>query len=122
MIRMDVRKDRLLPTFSRTSAAGFRGAPPTYPKLNLGFRFDAGSVVDEPARLEVAIWRERGSGPASAEVTLTRVQRFKPAAGQVCTWQIGDKSGEVAVGTDGLITIPNCPMTDRPARLVVVPK
>jgi len=122
MIRMNVRKDRLLPTFSRSSADAFAGGPPKYPRLNLGFRFDGDTVVDEPGRIEVAVWREGRHAKPAADVTLTRVQKFKVVPGRAYAWRIGDAEGEAVAGDDGLITIRACPIPSAPTKLVVTPK
>jgi hypothetical protein len=120
MIRMGVRKDRLLPTFSRGQAQTFRGAV-RFTALNQGYRFDAAGVVDQPNRVEVAVWRE-GRESASADVTLTRVQNFKVVPGKTYAWQLGGAGGEVAAGNDGLLTIQSCPIPSSPTKLIVTAK
>ena len=122
MIRMEVRKDRLLPTFSRSAAAQFAAGPPRYPRINQGYRFDGSRVVDTPDRIEVPIWREGRNADANTDVTLTRVQKFKAAPGRTVLWSIGPASGEATVGKDGLVTIPRVAIPSAATKLVVTLK
>jgi len=63
--------------------------------------------------------------PASvADVTLRRLQKFRPNKGKSYEWSVknGDislQSGTVHPDADGLLTIPKVKITEKPARLVV---
>ena len=141
MVQQDIRKDLSHPAF-RGPDAGMLLKPPElatgelvvsdgtlqwWGRFNVSYRWS--DVVDKPDRYEITlVWSGRGTG--AADVTLRRLQAFKPAAGKSCSWQFkageGDKAvqqqGEVAVGEDGLIRIPQVPIANAPGRLVVTPK
>jgi len=123
MVRLDVRRDRLMPAFSRSAAAGFRAGQMKYTRLNLGYRWKSDDVIDAADRAELTIWSGGGRRAApQADITLRRAQKFKPKPGDVCTWKLGGKGGEVTVGKDGLLTIRNVPMPTTPTKLVVTTK
>jgi hypothetical protein len=118
MIRLDVRRDRLMPAFGRSRAASFRGDV-KYTRLNLGYRWKGDDIVDKPDRAELTIWRSGRRAGRTTDITLRRAQNFKVRPGQACQWKLGDKSGAAKVGEDGLLTIYGIPMPSRPTRLVV---
>jgi hypothetical protein len=141
MVRADVRKNLLMPTFSRSRAASLRGAEFTY--INLAYRWKSDDIVDTPDRAEITLFREgQGErGDDTTDVTLRRCQRFKIAAGQTYHWEAKDlegrpakaasprpgaapsaPEGEVTVGKDGLLTVPGVPMTEKGVRLIVTRK
>jgi hypothetical protein len=117
MVRLDVRRDRLMPAFGRSQAAAFREGKVTYTRLNLGYRW-RDDVVDMADRAALTIWRGRRSDKAS-DITLRRAQNFKPKPGAKVTWKLGEVSGEATVGEDGVLTLPNVPIPTEPTQLVV---
>ena len=123
MVRLDVRRDRLMPAFGRSAAGAFRQGKMKYTRLNLGYRWKSDDVVDTADRAEVTIWSGGGRRAApKADVTLRRAQKFKPKPGQTVTWKLGSKGGEATVGKDGVLTIRAVPMPTAPTRLVVTRK
>ncbi|KKK81927.1 hypothetical protein LCGC14_2808510, partial [marine sediment metagenome] len=123
MIRLDVRRDRLMPVFGRYRGAALRTAWATkpYSELNLHFRWDTASVVDRADRAEISVWRRqlpRGEA-AVTDITLRRAQRFKAKPGQTFRWTLGKKSGAVTADGDGLVTIRGVALSETPTKLVV---
>lgn len=85
--------------------------------------WDPDTIEDLPDRWSVSLWLTAASPYASdvppfsssvADVSLRRVQSFRPAPGETVTWRFRDagpsaallQSGTVAVGPDGLVTVP----------------
>ena len=122
MIRLDVRRNRLMPTFSRSSAAAFRDGKMKYTRLNLGYRWKSGDIVDQPDRVEVTVWRSGRRSASSADITLRRIQSFKVEPGVTYAWKLGEKSGDVTADKDGLLTMPSVPMPTTPTKLIVTRK
>ena len=98
--------------------------------FNEGYRW--GEIVDQPDRYEITLsFRGRGG---TSDVTLRRLQKFRPASGKSYAWQFkttvtdrqGTKdvvqNGEAAVGDDGLLRIPQVQIVQPPGRLVVTAK
>jgi len=125
MIRLDVRKNRLMPTFGRGQAAQFRGGEKgnmKYTRLNLAYRFRTADAVDKADRVSVAIWRTDSRAPATTDITLRRLQNFKAQSGKTYAWTLAGTSGQVTVGDDKLITIRGAKIPTSPATLVVTPE
>jgi hypothetical protein len=120
MIRLDVRKDRLLPAFNRSRAGGFRSGKVRFSRLNLEYRW--ADPVDTPQRAEVSLWRVGERSGRAADVTLRRLRKFQAAAGKTYAWKMGEQNGEVTADEDGLITIRALALPTAPARLVVTAK
>ena len=53
------------------------------------------------------------------DVTLRRLRRFAAEPGRRVRWTFGGQSGEIVVGTDGLVTVPRLTITKCPTRLEV---
>lgn len=105
----------------RTGKRGYGGGS----RLNTIPRWRNEDIVDEPDRFEVTIYGERRvsyGGSTRADTTLRNTRRFRPEAGARIRWQrieLEDEgrktTGEVAVGEDGLVTVPAVEF-GRPAR------
>lgn len=108
--------------------------------INRHLRWDATKIVDERDRFEVPLRvysaaggdppragyptiddRVSGALPAKVDVTLRRVQAFRVLPGQKLGFVFGARTGEVTVGTDGAITIPELPLTTTWTTLIVRP-
>lgn len=118
--RLDVRRNRPLPTFSHSRAAAFRDGSVTFVDLNLNYRWT--DVVDRPDRIELTLSRSQHRAAPVNSITLRRAEHFKPRPGQACAWTLGEQSGDTAVDADGLVTIPQVSIPIEPARLVVTIK
>ena len=123
MRRLDIRRNRLMPAFSRAMATEFRADKVKWTELNMDFGWSSDDIVDTPDRTELTLYRDPGKrGETAADITLQRAQRFRPNPGETCRWQFGEKQGAVTVGEDGLLTIPKIAIPTQPTRLVVVRK
>jgi hypothetical protein len=141
LVRAEVRKDLMLPTFSRGRAAALRGADYTY--VNLAYRWKTDDIVDTAERAEITLLRQgQGErGDETTDVTLRRCQKFKVASGKKCRWEVKDldgkplkaagarpgvaspaTEGDVTVDKDGLLTVPGVPISDKGVRLMVTMK
>ncbi|MHC4398376.1 MAG: hypothetical protein ACYTG0_01710 [Planctomycetota bacterium] len=143
-VRLDVRRNRLLPAFRGASAeplldSGKQG------DFNLGFRFRSDNVVDRPDRLEITLYWVQlygNRGQPVADVTFRRRTHFQVEPGRSYRWNstpLGSPedlprtgywrknvpkkaAGDVTVGDDGLLTIPGVQFSPLGSRLVVTPK
>ena len=98
-------------------------------QINRPFRWK--DVVDRPDRYEVTVYRPARHRPVATplDVTVRRLQKFPVGPGRTYLWEArslnGGKppqSGDVAVGADGLLTIPGVIVEQTPRRLVITPK
>jgi hypothetical protein len=132
-----------LPVF-RDPAAEVLNAAPREPSGNLvvsdgvkrvfgafgtNFRWRTEDLADRPDGYMITIWHTGREGQVRTDVTLRRLQNFKPQAGRTYAWAVRSldaskvvSQGEAQLGQDGLLTLAGVTVPGTPARLVVVVK
>jgi pimeloyl-ACP methyl ester carboxylesterase len=133
----DIRKDEAYPVFTHASSdqrSPWSGDPANFDEsgqINAWFRWKSES--DTPARFAMQLWLahpEVSNPPATmpdastTDITLRRLQRFKPQPGASYTWQItrggqSIASGKVTPDAANLLTIPRVTLTTESAELLV---
>ena len=98
-------------------------------QINAFFRWNA--VADDARGVGMDLWIESPDKlgtkqfavpeTATADVTLRRVRAQRPAPGRRYAWAFGAQKGVVAVGPDGLLTIPGLELSRERRCLVVRP-
>ena len=98
-------------------------------QINAFFRWKA--LADEARGVAMELWIESPEAlgtkqfavpqTATADVTLRRVRVARPAPGRRYAWVFGAQKGVVAVGPDGLLTIPGLRLSRERTRLLVQP-
>ncbi|MFC1706118.1 hypothetical protein ACFL59_04740 [Planctomycetota bacterium] len=105
---------------------------------NRHLRWRSSGIVDLPERFEIPLCVFSGTGgaapsagypttgnlvagtlPAQVHVTVRRTQRFRPQPGQPVSWSFGALSGTASADQDGVVTVPNLPLTSAWTRLVL---
>ena len=74
------------------------------------------TLADEPGKYVIGlkIAHPEIRYPVTADVTIRRRQKFRPAPGQIVQVAInGKKAADVKLGQSGLLTIPNVTFADR---------
>jgi hypothetical protein len=130
-LELDIRNDRSLPAFTRSSldddvGNGTQETGKPEGQINLFLMWDPDSVVDAVDRWEVSV-RITSGAPAKearADITPRRLQRFRPVAGETLRWSnmAGKQvlqSGDVTPDRFGLVTIPAVQVRAGGVRVVV---
>lgn len=120
------RLDESFPVFSRTSSDGDPGDGRPQNGDPVGWMnrgFDWRGVVDEAGRYSISISAayDGATYPIRTDVTLRRLQRFRPAAGETLRVTVdGRPPRDVSVDSMGLVTIPDVILPSaEPVKIVV---
>jgi hypothetical protein len=114
---LNVRGDRPIMVFARCSSDYQGGRNGDGGSTNMGVWWDESSVVDEPGKFEVVL-----TGHATVDLTPRRLKNFavKPAEqvdfkteGARQGDRSADRTGQVAADGNGLVTVPQVPVTNR---------
>lgn len=96
-------------------------------RLNTRPRWDPEDIVDSEERLEMTIFSARNvtyAGTAVCDVTVRNTRKFRPKPGEKVAWKVvpekqgQQQSGEITIGGDGLIVLPEV-IFGAPARLTL---
>lgn len=133
------RLNQSFPAFSNSSANGYPGNGiatdgDAFGTLNGNLSWDENAIVDSADRYEITVktielQSSNGTIPApnsaSANITLRRLQSFRPTSGQVVNYENRDSSGQiiqqgnVTVDALGLITVPQFTITPTGNKLIL---
>lgn len=128
----NIRKSDLLPVFTGASSDNsipwpdrLGNAQPG--QINAFFRWSNSAVSKDEVALDLFLAdvksrHFRVPQRVTADVTLRRLGEFKIACGDSFAWTYAGRSGNVTIGADGLLTIPDLGITQKKQRLTVRPQ
>jgi len=132
-----LRRDQAYPVFSNVSTdgkfPGFKKALGGDDAGQIGALFRWKNIADKAERFEIELRMVTGKeakaktdlpAKALADVSLRRLQAFKPAPGASCSWTLSRdgktaQTGKVSLGDDGLLTIKALKLSTQSMRLVI---
>ena len=118
-----IRRNAAYPAFSNASTDDAVKAE--YGQRGAFFRWK--NISDSETKAELALFlvkapsKAKRSYPAesTADVTLRRLQEFKPPKGSTVNWLFGKQSGTATVGSNGLITLSGLKISTEETVLVI---